>query len=174
MSMGRLRKQDRFKNSKNQDKLTPVCQMLHDGDVDRARMLPSDPFVLASRMGREVAIFKYVDLPIQPKDTETKATPLLRGVGHTEEGYGLDWNMRQPGLLLTCGKDGTFLWNVDMSTSGTFRPQSVFTTAVSDVCWNMHSDGGFATVSLEGEASVNSWDPRWVCMWVFMCVCVYD
>jgi histone-binding protein RBBP4 len=41
----------------------------------------------------------------------------LKLVGHTKEGYGLSWNEKKPGYIVSGGYDGRILvWNVDAAT----------------------------------------------------------
>lgn len=59
----------------------------------------------------EVHIFDYHKHGVTPTNDEVK--PDLRLLGHTKEGYGLAWNPKDPGLLISGSDDGLVcLWNV--------------------------------------------------------------
>jgi histone-binding protein RBBP4 len=60
----------------------------------------------------EIHIFDYHKHGVTPTNDEVK--PDLRLLGHTKEGYGLAWNPKDPGLLLSGSDDGLVcLWNVN-------------------------------------------------------------
>lgn len=114
----------------------------HPGEVHRARYMPHNPFIIASRgPSDDVYIFDYTKHPSEPKDT--KFRPQLRLKGHEGEGYGMSWSNTREGHLLTAGDDGmvfltkdihkyTFFkichWdiNANQTISGQIVPQSKF------------------------------------------------
>jgi histone-binding protein RBBP4 len=87
----------------------------------------------------------------------------VRGMGHSQEGYGLDWDPLNSGRLLTCGDDGkTLLWDVgapsqkkekEMSPTGSWS-----TAKVSDCQWSRKTGNLFGTSGLDGVVSL--WDAR--------------
>jgi histone-binding protein RBBP4 len=137
----------------NVSKLNPMIEIVHDGDVNRARFMPSDYFIVATRMGLDIGVFKFDEMESKPKDDTCR--PYIKGVGHSEEGYGLDWSQRLQNYLLSCGMDGTFVWNVDRQsvTNGGITPVMTFNESAADCAWNPHQADTFATVSLDGRAS---------------------
>lgn len=142
-------------------KFTPICKMIHDGDVDRARAMPSDPFVIATRMGTLIGVFNFNAHPLQPRHGETASSPQVLGVGHEEEGYGLDWNLQKPNLLASGGKDGAFVWNVEVSAGKEMAPLHHFSDPIADLQWDPHSADRFGTVNLQGQvAAMKIWDAR--------------
>lgn len=141
-------------------KIQPICRMLHGADVDRARVMPNNPFVIATRMGTSIGVFKFDFHPREPKLGETGASPQILGLGHKEEGYALDWNVKKPEWLLSGGKDGAFVWNVDF-TSSEMKPIKHFSSAVSDLAWDPHSEERFGAVNLQGGiSSMYIWDSK--------------
>jgi len=66
----------------------------------------------------------------------------MRLTGHSKEGYGLDWNPLQAGLLLSGSDDKRIcLWDINQSnlTSSSVDPVRVWeghTQEVEDVAWN--------------------------------------
>ncbi|CAF5154016.1 unnamed protein product, partial [Rotaria magnacalcarata] len=69
----------------------------HDGEVNRARYMPQNPSLIATKSpSAEVLIFNHTKLSSLPKDQivalSAENCPELRLRGHTKEGYGLSWN----------------------------------------------------------------------------------
>ena len=68
-------------------------KMAHDGEVNRARVNPSNPFQIATKSPlATVFVFDYSKhsslksaVPLAPKPQHTC-------IGHTKEGYGLNWS----------------------------------------------------------------------------------
>jgi len=61
-----------------------------------------------------VLLFDYTKHPTKPIDDVHK--PELKLVGHTAEGYGLSWNKKKEGHLLSASYDKTIcLWDVQAS-----------------------------------------------------------
>ena len=110
----------------------------------------------------EVHIFDYFKHGGQPTTDEVK--PDLRLLGHTREGYGLDWNPQQSGLLLSGGDDNRIcLWDVNQpdQLSPTIDPLvkwEAHTQVVEDVAWNHFSVNEFASVSDDKKMKI--WDKR--------------
>jgi len=77
----------------------------HHGEVNRARMMPQKTNIVATKtiLG-EVHIFDYHKHPMTPENDEVK--PEMKLTGHTKEGYGLSWNPKLEGILLS-GSDDT-------------------------------------------------------------------
>jgi len=65
---------------------------LRAGEVNRARYMPQNPFVLATKtISADVYVFDYSKHPSKPKG-EDGCQPDLRLKGHKTEGYGLSWS----------------------------------------------------------------------------------
>lgn len=142
----------------------------HNGEVNRARYMPQNHFIVASRgPNPEIYIWdlsKHCSFP----DDDSVPTPQGVCIGHTAEGYGLCWSRHKEGLLVTCSEDKTVcLWDVNAvssakaaSTTGTqVNPMSVFkghTDVVEDVDWH-HRDVNMIG-SVGDDKSIRIWDIR--------------
>jgi len=100
--------------------LETEIKMNHEGEVNRARYCPHNPNLIATRTPHaDVLLFDYVKHPSKPEDN--KCRPQLRLKGHVKEGYGLSWNARQEGHLLSSSDDTTVcFWDIQ----GTTKEQS--------------------------------------------------
>ena len=77
----------------------------HEGEVNRARYMPQNPTVLATKTPTsDVLIFDYTKHPSKP-DLNNECQPDLRLKGHLKEGYGLSWNPNLNGNLLSASDD---------------------------------------------------------------------
>ena len=93
-----------------------VQQINHDGEVNRARYMPQNPFLIATKtVGSEVYVFDYSKHPSKPAH-EGVCCPELRLRGHKKEGYGLSWSPFHSGHLLIGSDDGQVcLWDIEAS-----------------------------------------------------------
>jgi histone-binding protein RBBP4 len=109
--------------AQNQTKFSVVRKIPHDGDVERARYMPQNYSIVASRMrGGDIGIFNlFLDDSSNGSTTTTTTTtecmPELRLKGHSNVGYGLDWSLLNRGKLLSCSPRDTrvLLWDVEES-----------------------------------------------------------
>lgn len=136
----------------SQCRINIVQRIPHDGEVNRARYMPDNPCVIATKtVSGEVHIFDYTKHPSQPVPGATPS-PDLRLRGQTREGYGLVWNTRNKGILASSSEDMTVcIW--DIKTGGkenrVIDPLRVFrkhTAVVGDVSWNWNNENILATV----------------------------
>ncbi|QQP37561.1 Chromatin assembly factor 1 subunit, partial [Caligus rogercresseyi] len=101
----------------------------HEGEVNRARFMPQNPCVIATKTpSSDVLVFDYTKHPSKP-DPMGVCTPDLRLRGHQKEGYGLSWNPNLNGYLLSASDDHTIcLWDINATPrktrSSTPRPFS--------------------------------------------------
>jgi WD40 repeat protein len=88
----------------------------HEGEVNRARYMPQNPCVIATKTpSSEVLVFDYTKHPSKP-DASGECHPDLRLRGHQKEGYGLSWNPNLNGNLLSASDDHTIcLWDINMA-----------------------------------------------------------
>lgn len=86
-------------------------KILHDGEINRARYMPQNPCVIATKVTvGDVYIFDYTKHPSIPSP-DSVCNPDLRLKGHSQEGYGLSWSPKLKGHLLSASDDGTVcLW----------------------------------------------------------------
>ena len=84
----------------NRAKVEIVQRINHDGEVNRARYLPQNPTVMATKgPSKDVLVFDYTKHPSQPAN-DGVCRPQVRLCGHTDEGYGLCWNPLQVPLCV--------------------------------------------------------------------------
>lgn len=110
----------------------------HEGEVNRARAMHQDQSVVASASNTGTVYLYKVD----SSEQDEEGTYYDKLEHHTENGYGLSWNKKAQGLLLTGSDDSTVaLWDV----TNTKGPKSVFKSSqdiVNDVAWqNEHLFG---------------------------------
>ncbi|GMI28136.1 hypothetical protein TeGR_g13869, partial [Tetraparma gracilis] len=136
-------------------------KILHEGEVNRARYQPQNPFVVATRgPSEEVFVFDLSKHPSFP--TEGKGfSPQHRLKGHTSEGYGLSWSPLTAGRLATCGDDKkVIVW--DVAGAGVeVAPTAVFEghqAEVQDVAW--HCSDPHMLGSVSSDKSLLLWDAR--------------
>eukprot|EP00123_Amoebidium_parasiticum_P005558 comp16720_c0_seq1/m.15012 comp16720_c0_seq1/g.15012 ORF comp16720_c0_seq1/g.15012 comp16720_c0_seq1/m.15012 type:complete len:423 (-) comp16720_c0_seq1:17-1285(-) len=132
----------------------------HDGEVNRARSMPQNEKIVATRGPKaEVNIF---DLDRQPKipNPDGVSSPEMRLEGHTKEGYGIAWNVAKEGLLASGGEDGVVcVWNVSSGQSAPLvRFPDAYPRLVDDVAWSPHHGDILASVGDNGNLCF--WDMR--------------
>jgi histone-binding protein RBBP4 len=142
----------------------------HDGEVNRARYMPQNHFIVASR-GPNPEIYIW-DLSKHSSFPDEASVPAPQGVciGHKAEGYGMCWSNHQEGRFITCSDDKTVaLWDVNSvinakvsSASGTqIKPLSIFsghTAVVEDVDWHRRDVNLIGSVG--DDRAIRIWDVR--------------
>lgn len=91
-----------------------IQQINHDGEVNRARYMPQNPFIIATKtVSAEVYVFDYSKHPSKPP-LDGACNPDLRLRGHSTEGYGLSWSHLKDGHLLSGSDDAQIcLWDIN-------------------------------------------------------------
>lgn len=78
-------------NKPKQARISVDIQINHQGEVNKARYMPQDPkFIATKTVDGAIDLFNYQKHPSKPINDEVK--PDLRLLGHTQEGYALEWN----------------------------------------------------------------------------------
>ncbi len=107
----------------------------HEGEVNRARYMPQNKFVVATKSpSSNVYIFDVSKHPSAPKNNTFR--PELTLLGHDAEGYGLNWSPLIPGHLLSGSDDcKVCLWDTNEKPDATNRlkAKSIFTGHTSIV-----------------------------------------
>lgn len=143
------------------NKIDIKIRIIHEGEVNRARYMPQNPFVIATKSASStVYVFDYSKHGSVPVDTQCR--PQHRCQGHSAEGYGLCWNPHEAGILLS-GSDDQQLCLWDIREAGlTINPLQKRTAAhssvVEDVDWHKHHPYLFGSVG--DDAKLLLWDSR--------------
>lgn len=92
-------------------------QINHDGEVNRARYMPQDKFIIATKtVSADVYVFDYSKHPSKPA-SDGVCRPNLVLTGHRTEGYGLAWSPYMTGHLLSGSDDAQIcLWDISAAT----------------------------------------------------------
>nr|XP_039268179.1 histone-binding protein RBBP4-like [Styela clava] len=136
----------------------------HEGEVNRARHMPQNPCVIATKTPScDVLIFDYTKHPSKP-NPNGESCPDLRLKGHLKEGYGLSWNNQVAGHLLSASDDHTVcLWDVNSAPKDkkTLDAKRIFrghSAVVEDVAWHLLHESLFGSVA--DDQSLMIWDTR--------------
>ncbi|RLN27238.1 hypothetical protein BBJ28_00019952 [Nothophytophthora sp. Chile5] len=121
----------------------------HDGEVNRARYMPSNEFIVATKTPHaEVHVFDISKRPSQPEEN-SGSDPDYRLLGHTKEGYGLCWDPHEAYHLIS-GSDDAIICEWDIRNAGkTVEPlhkYSGHSDVIEDVAWHMHHKKIFGSV----------------------------
>jgi histone-binding protein RBBP4 len=154
----------------NVGKIEIRMKVKHEGEVNRARYMPQNHFIVASRgPNPEVYIFNLSRHPSFPSaDDASPFSPQGVCIGHTKEGYGMAWSPHQEGYLLTASEDSTVnLWDVNAATGSKQPPGAQImpvTTlkghlgGVEDVDWHRRDPNMVGSVG--DDQTVRLWDVR--------------
>ena len=155
--------------SSNIGKIEIRMKVQHEGEVNRARYMPQNHFIVATRgPSQPVYIFDLSKHPSFPAEGSI-FSPQAVCVGHSKEGYGLSWSKLKEGHLLSGSEDTTLcLWDVQSGASGSteksgrqVQPLSIFkghTNVVEDVDW--HAKDPHMIASVGDDRSIRIWDTR--------------
>lgn len=144
----------------------------HEGEVNRARYMPQNHFIVATRgPSAEVYVWDMSKHPSFPVENSPFA-PQAVCVGHSKEGYGLCWSPHdaQKGYLLSGSEDTTLcLWNVEsiLGKNASTKPGTQIpamatfkghTDVVEDVDWHPKDPNMIGSVG--DDRTVRLWDIR--------------
>lgn len=145
-------------------KVQVIQQINHHGEVNRARYMPQNPFLLATKtVSAEVYVFDYTKHPSKPPPNGG-CNPDVRLKGHKTEGYGLAWSPFCEGHLLSGSDDAQIcLWDIQANTSKhkVLDAKTIFQKhlgVVEDVAW--HSKHEYLFGSVGDDKQLLIWDTR--------------
>ncbi|KAJ1919959.1 Histone acetyltransferase type B subunit 2 [Mycoemilia scoparia] len=147
-------------------KINIIQRINHDGEINRARYMPQNPDIIATKTVVEngaVFIFDRTRHPSNPPN-DGICRPDIKLVGHTKEGYGLSWNPLVEGQLISASEDFTVChWDIKGVTKDNRRldPVNIYkghTAVVEDVAWHFKHDNIFASVG--DDQMLMLWDTR--------------
>ena len=95
-------------------KVSVFQQINHEGEVNRARYQPQNPFIIATKtVSSDVYVFDYSKHPSKPNPKDG-CIPDLRLQGHLSEGYGLSWSPFNAGHIISGSDDAQIcLWDLN-------------------------------------------------------------
>lgn len=131
-------------------KIEVLQQILHDGEVNRARYMPQNAFIIATKTASsEVHIFDYRNYPNKPPIGGT-SNPDLRLTGHRSDGFGLSWSNINQGSLLSGSDDSRIcLWDINQTPVNkaikAMRTFTIHNGPVEDVAWHWKHASLFAS-----------------------------
>ena len=135
----------------------------HDGEVNRARYMPQNSFVLATKtVSADVYVFDYTKHPSKAAP-DSGCAPNIRLRGHQKEGYGLSWSPFKSGHLLSGSDDAQIcLWDVSGGDGAKeLDAQTIYKghlSVVEDVAWHAKHDHMFGSVG--DDKHLILWDTR--------------
>eukprot|EP00960_Hanusia_phi_P049614 759668-Hanusia_phi.AAC.2 len=142
-------------------------RLLHKGEVNRARYMPQNSSIIATKSGANGEVFLF-DIGTQKKFDDVNYCHTLYLRGHNKEGYGLAWNEKKAGYILSGSYDQKVcVWDIngtpEESRQGvkglepihTFKKHS---DVVSDVAWHPFCEDTFSSVG--DDKVVMMWDMR--------------
>jgi histone-binding protein RBBP4 len=143
------------------DKIEIVMKINHDGEVNKARHMPQNSTIIATKtVSSEVYVFDYTKHPSKP-EPNGRCQPDIKLTGHLKEGYGLSWNPLKDGYLVSGADDALVcMWDIKNATKElaalkTFKGHS---GVVEDVSWHVHHDSFFGSVGDDKQLFL--WDIR--------------
>ncbi|KAJ6401602.1 hypothetical protein OIU84_016910 [Salix udensis] len=132
-------------------KVQIIQQINHEGEVNRARYMPQNPFMIATKtVSAEVYVFDYSKHPSKPP-LDGACTPDLRLRGHSTEGYGLSWSKFKEGYLLSGSDDAQIcLWDINTTPKNkSLDAMQIFKVhegVVEDVAWHLRHEHLFGSL----------------------------
>jgi histone-binding protein RBBP4 len=99
--------------STNNNSLNIETRILHEGEVNKAQFMPQKYNIIATKTNSgEVHIFDYSLHHAKPQTSEVR--PELRLTGHTKVGFGLSWNEKKEGFLVSGSDDNKIcIWDIN-------------------------------------------------------------
>ncbi|KAL7669223.1 hypothetical protein ACOME3_009888 [Neoechinorhynchus agilis] len=138
----------------------------HRGEVNRARYMPQNPAIVATKPpSSDVFIFNVLnDHSIEDLSPHIDCNPDAILTGHTNEGYGLDWNSLKENYVASGSDDRTLcIWDIKDKPSAQKHIDPLYvrklhTGVVEDVRWHRHYED--LCLSVGDDRYVVGWDIR--------------
>ena len=148
----------------NSAKIEVTQKINHDGEVHRARYMPQNPYLIATKSpSADVYVFDWSKHSSTP-DASGAFAPDMVLKGHTEEGYGLAWNPHEQGHLLSGSDDHLICaWDITQGTKSSHEINAKdtytgHTSNVEDVQFHCYDRHVFGSVGDDGKLML--WDMR--------------
>ena len=145
-------------------KIEVVQRINHDGEINRARYMPQNPTMIATKcINGEVYVFDYTKHPSKPAD-DAVCSPDMRLLGHKKEGYGLAWSPHNQGRIISGSDDWLVcMWDIAAVKSANAQVDAITTFTghsgvVEDVAFHQHHADIFGSVGDDGKVLI--WDTR--------------
>ncbi|XP_031129199.1 WD-40 repeat-containing protein MSI1-like [Ipomoea triloba] len=154
---------EQFSSSVEMGKVEIVQRINHDGVVNRARYMPQNPSIVATKTGSaELFMFDCTKHPSNPPE-EGVCNPDLRLTGHKDKGNALSWSPLKQGYLLSGSDDGQIcIWDVNATPNDkTLEAMHIFDIqhgCAKDVAWHMKNENLFGSVGEDNYLRI--WDIR--------------
>nr|GMD91633.1 WD-40 repeat-containing protein MSI1 [Ipomoea batatas] len=154
---------EQFSSSVEMGKVEIVQRINHDGVVNRARYMPQNPSIVATKTGSaELFMFDCTKYPSNPPE-EGVCNPDLRLTGHKDKGNALSWSPLKQGYLLSGSDDGQIcIWDVNATPNDkTLEAMHIFDIqhgCAKDVAWHMKNENLFGSVGEDNYLRI--WDIR--------------
>ncbi|EGZ24315.1 hypothetical protein PHYSODRAFT_556908 [Phytophthora sojae] len=147
-------------NNAAKRKIKTSLRINHDGEVNRARCMPSDEFIVATKTPQaEVHVFDISKRKSDPEDSSCDPDFCL--LGHDKEGYGLCWDPHEA-FHLVSGSDDAIICEWDIRNAGkNVQPLHKYTghtDVIEDVAWHRHHPKIFGSVGDDNNMLL--WDTR--------------
>lgn len=146
-------KKDENDKNPNNNSVQIETRILHEGEVNKASYMPQKYNIIATKANNgDVLIFDYTKHPSKPPVND-RVNYQLKLTGHEDLGYGLSWNPKKEGYLLSGSDDNKIcIWDINEAKEfgGEMKPKSKFTyhtKPVNDVQWHCFNQNMFGSVS---------------------------
>ena len=135
-------------------KIEIIQRIIHKGEVNRARYMPQLNNIIATKTKySDIHIFNINKHTYKPIGNISKPNIILKG--HIKEGYGIDWNIYNNGLLLSGSDDKKILiWDINKIKNNNNNTNHNYhyifnkhTDRVEDVQWHKFNKKIFGSVS---------------------------
>jgi histone-binding protein RBBP4 len=146
--------------AKTENKIEPHVQINHEGEVNKARVMPQHDNIIATKSPNGMTyIYDYHKHPMR-----STLPPQSTLIGHTREGYGLDWSPVAEGYLASGAEDHVVcVWNIagasqQSLTIDPLRTLRAHSNIVEDVSWSSFDGNLLASVGDDNKLIL--WDMR--------------